>query len=109
MYIADNGNSRIRKVTVSTGIISTIAGTGTATYAGDNGAATAASLNRASGIALDSSGKNKIHHLFIYLFIFVIDSSITTSDNIYVADQSNVRIRKISPYVFRYFYINHYI
>lgn len=72
MYIADNGNSRIRKVTVSTGIISTIAGTGTATYAGDNGAATAASLNHASGVALDSSGENKIHHLFIYLFSLLI-------------------------------------
>ena len=45
VYIADYGNNRIRKVTVSTGIITTIAGTGTASYSGDNGAATSATLN----------------------------------------------------------------
>jgi hypothetical protein len=32
LYIADAGNSRVRKVTVATGIITTIAGTGTAGY-----------------------------------------------------------------------------
>ncbi len=56
MYIADWYNQRIRKVTVSTGIITTIAGTGTATYSGDNGQATAAALNFPYGVALDSSG-----------------------------------------------------
>ena len=72
MYIADTGNHRVRKVTVSTGIITTIAGTGTASYSGDNGLATLAGLNYPDGIAVDSS------------------------DNIYVADQSNERIRKMT-------------
>ena len=57
VYIADNGNNRIRKVTVSTGIISTIAGTGTSSYSGDNGAATSAALYMPCGIALDTSGR----------------------------------------------------
>ena len=55
VYIADYGNNRIRKV--STGIISTIAGTGTASYSGDNGAATSATLNYPAGVALDASGR----------------------------------------------------
>ena len=57
VYIADAGNNRIRKVTVSTGIISTIAGTGAASYSGDNGAATSATLNYPYGVALDASGR----------------------------------------------------
>ena len=57
MYIADTLNYRIRKVTVSTGIITTIAGTGTGSYSGDNGAATAAALNAPSGVAVDASGR----------------------------------------------------
>ena len=57
MYISDNDNERIRKVTVSTGIITTIAGTGTSSYSGDGGAATSATLNNPIGVALDSSGR----------------------------------------------------
>ena len=57
VYIADASNCRIRKVTVSTGIISTIAGTGTRSYSGDNGAATSAALNRPLGVAVDASGR----------------------------------------------------
>ena len=57
MYIADELNNRIRKVTVSTGIISTIAGTGTSSYSGDNGAATSATLYYPKGVALDASGR----------------------------------------------------
>ena len=57
VYIADQGNHRIRKVTVSTGIISTIAGTGGATYSGDNGEATSAILSYPGGVALDASGR----------------------------------------------------
>ncbi len=45
MYIADCVNNRVRKVTVSTGIITTIAGTGSASYSGDGGQATSASIN----------------------------------------------------------------
>ena len=56
VYIADWYNHRIRKVTESTGIISTIAGTGTSSYSGDNGAATSATLNSPIGVAVDASG-----------------------------------------------------
>ena len=57
VYIADSYNCRIRKVTVSTGIITTIAGTSTGSYSGDNGAATSATLNLPCGVALDASGR----------------------------------------------------
>ena len=56
VYIADASNHRIRKVTISTGIITTFAGTGTASYSGDNGPATSATLNYPSGVAVDSAG-----------------------------------------------------
>ena len=55
VYIADTYNHRIRKV--SNGIIITIAGTGTGSYSGDNGAATSATVNRPTGVALDASGR----------------------------------------------------
>lgn len=70
-YIADTWNHRVRKVS-STGIISTIAGTGTSGFSGDGGAATAAALSGPTGVTLDNSG------------------------NIYIADQQNNRVRKIS-------------
>ena len=57
VYIADDRNFRIRKVTVSTGIITTIAGTGSAGYSGDNGAATSATLYWPYGVAVDVSGR----------------------------------------------------
>ena len=56
MYIGDWGNYRVRKVTVSTGIITTIAGTGTQSFSGDNGQATSAALNYLEGIRLDAAG-----------------------------------------------------
>ena len=55
VYIADYGNNRIRKV--STGLISTIAGTGSASYGGDGGAATSATLYNPVGVAVDASGR----------------------------------------------------
>ena len=57
MYIADYYNNRIRKVTVSTGIISTIAGTGSTGYSGDNGDAISAALYLPHGVAVDASGR----------------------------------------------------
>ncbi len=72
IYIADVGNYRIRKVTVSTGIISTVAGNGTQGYAGDGGAATSAELQGPTGVAVDSAG------------------------NIYIADSYGNRIRKVA-------------
>jgi trimeric autotransporter adhesin len=70
LYIVDWGNSRIRKV--SNGIITTVAGTGTAGYNGDNIAAASAELNNPYGVAVDSA------------------------NNLYIADTSNSRIRKVS-------------
>ena len=67
VYIADSSNSRIRKVTVSTGIISTIAGSSTSgSYSGDNGAATSARLNYPNGVAIDASVR------ILYLVILII-------------------------------------
>ena len=57
VYIADYVNCRIRKVTVSTGIITTIAGTGTGSYSGDNGAAISAELYDPHVVAVDASGR----------------------------------------------------
>ncbi len=73
VYIGDYYNNRIRKVTASTGIITTIAGSSTSTgFSGDGGAATSATMYYAYGVALDSSG------------------------NVYVADKNNHRIRKVT-------------
>src|SRR5207244_12569062 len=72
LYIADHGNHRIRKVAAATGIITTVAGNGINTFAGDGGAATNASLNYPASVALDASG------------------------NLYIADPNNNRIRKVA-------------
>ncbi|HEX4322708.1 MAG TPA: FG-GAP-like repeat-containing protein [Acidobacteriaceae bacterium] len=56
LYISDFGNNVVRKITTSTGIISTYAGNGTLAYSGDNGPATAASIGSNVGIAFDASG-----------------------------------------------------
>ena len=71
LYIADTANHRIRKVTASTGNISTAAGTGIAGFRGDGAAATSAQINRPRGVAVDGSG------------------------NLYIADTENHRIRKV--------------
>ena len=60
MYISDSLNCRIRKVTASTGMITTVAGTGAipsvvASYNGEGGLATAASIHTA-GLAIDTAG-----------------------------------------------------
>ena len=57
VYIGDLGNNRVRKVS-STGIITTIAGTGSGSYSGDGGQATSASLHGPAGVTLDSSGSH---------------------------------------------------
>ncbi len=64
VYIADTGNNRIRKVTM-TGNITTIAGgIGTSDYSGDGGAATLATLSLPKGVSLDSSGEQLPSKLF---------------------------------------------
>jgi uncharacterized protein (TIGR03437 family) len=56
IYISDTGNSRIRKVNATTGIITTLAGNSIRGYSGDGGPATSASLQFPHGIALDGNG-----------------------------------------------------
>jgi sugar lactone lactonase YvrE len=56
LYISDATNNAVRKVTVSTGLINTIAGTGTAGTTGDGGPATSAELDDPQQIAVDSTG-----------------------------------------------------
>ncbi|MFP5236427.1 MAG: Ig-like domain repeat protein [Acidobacteriota bacterium] len=71
LYIGDTHNQRVRMVAAATGIITTIAGTGSKTFTGD-GTATSSALARPRGVAVDSTG------------------------TVYVADSDNNRIRKIT-------------
>ncbi len=72
LYIADLNNNRIRKVNPD-GVITTVAGTGTAGYNGDNRQAISAQLNAPYGVAADWTG------------------------NLYITDRSNNRIRQVAP------------
>ena len=56
LFISDAGNQRVREVNGSTGIITTIAGTGKYGYFGNGGAATSAVLGNPQQLALDGSG-----------------------------------------------------
>ncbi len=72
LFIVDRDAQVVRKVTIATGLISTIAGVNNAPgFTGDNGLATAAKLNNPTAASFDASG------------------------NLYVTDQANQRIRKI--------------
>ena len=64
VYIADTYNHIIRKVDTS-GIITTIAGTRSAGFSGDGGAATSATLNYPFGVALDSTGTQACYNTLI--------------------------------------------
>ncbi len=90
MYIGDTRNHRVRKITVSTGIITTIAGTGTAGYSGDGGAATSAMLNDPRDIATDASGDRltTIDHCTFNIVIYL--------GNEYICDCVNSRIRMVA-------------
>ncbi len=72
LYISEFGNNRVRKVDRSTGIITTVAGTGTAGFLGDGGPATAARMTNPGGLAFDPAG------------------------NLYICDVANNRVRKVS-------------
>jgi TonB family protein len=72
LFIADAGNSRIRKISAN-GVISTVAGTDTPGFSGDDGPAVRAQLKNPRGIALDAKG------------------------NLYISDTGNSRIRKVTP------------
>jgi sugar lactone lactonase YvrE len=56
IFIADTFDNRIREVTASTGVINTVAGTGTRGYSGDGSAATSALLNTPYGVFVDAAG-----------------------------------------------------
>ncbi|RMF95717.1 MAG: hypothetical protein D6734_05085 [Candidatus Schekmanbacteria bacterium] len=56
LYIADSSNNRIRKVDLTTGIITTVAGIGSGGYSGDGGPAVAAKIKTPSGIWFSSEG-----------------------------------------------------
>jgi hypothetical protein len=56
LFIADGGNNRVRRVAAGSGTITTVAGTGTASYGGDGGPATAADLNYPIWVGVDSTG-----------------------------------------------------
>ena len=73
LYIADSSNNRIREVTASTGIITTVAGNGTGGYAGDNGSAKSAELNNPYGVSVAFS-----------------------TGNFYIADPGNNRLREVN-------------
>ncbi len=68
VYVADTVNHRVRRIGTD-GTIETVAGTGEAGYAGDDGEATAAQLDQPAGLAVDAAG------------------------NVYVADWGNHRVR----------------
>lgn len=71
LYIADTYSHRVRKVATS-GIISTVAGTGVAGYSGDNGPATQAMINFPNGVSTSPDG------------------------SLYIAGYNNQRIRRVS-------------
>ena len=55
VYIADSSNHRVRKIDALTGIITTIAGSGAAGYAGYGGPATSALIQFPFGVNLDKN------------------------------------------------------
>ncbi len=82
MYIGDASNNRIRKVTIATGIISSIAGTGSTGYSGDTGYAISATFSYPLTIAIDSSGiphPIAIIDDFIHIFTKATYTSVITS------------------------------
>jgi|GEM_PF-467952 len=56
LYIVDNGNYRIRKVNIATGVITTFAGIGVGGYTGDGGHADSAEIEDMYGICIDTTG-----------------------------------------------------
>ena len=72
IYLADTWNNRVRKIFGDTGVISTVAGTGEKGFSGDGGAATAAKFGGIYCASLDPQ-----------------------SENLYLADLDNLRIRRV--------------
>ena len=63
VYFNGYCDHRVRKITTSTGIITTYAGTGTSSFGGDGGVASSAILKYPNGLCIDASGCNQ-HVLF---------------------------------------------
>ncbi len=78
IYIADNGNNRVRMIDVSTGIISTVAGSASSGSGGDGGAATAAQLGASFG---PNPG--------------VVGVTVDGAGNYYIGDGSNNKVRRV--------------
>jgi sugar lactone lactonase YvrE len=117
LYIADTGNSVVRKV--SNGVITTVAGNGAQGYSGDNGPATGARLKFPAGVAVDTSGNLFIADTGNWAIRKVSGGTITTyvgniccfpsglnspagltidgTGNVYIADSANQRILQVSP------------
>ena len=74
LYVADSGNHRIRKIDLATGIITTVAGSGSPGFEGDDGSALDAAFHAPHGVDVDHRG------------------------NIYIADTLNNRIRKVEAF-----------
>ena len=72
VWVAETGGNRVRRIDRQTGVITTVAGTGTAGFSGDGGPAVAAQLAAPTGLGDDPAG------------------------NVYVADRDNYRIRRIA-------------
>ncbi len=128
LLIADTQNRRIRKVDAS-GTITTIAGTGTEGYSGDGGLATQAMFHQAMDLAVDASGNiyfadstgqriRKIATNGIITTVagngtegysgdtgpaplaeldFPVSVAVDSSNNVYIADANNFRIRMVYP------------
>ncbi len=75
IYVADNGNQRIRKITAS-GIVTTVAGTGANGYTGDGGAATAATFSYPYGVIFDLTGNMYISDMNNHVIRMVNTSGI---------------------------------
>jgi len=56
LYVADQSNNRVRAISLETGLIQTVAGTGSAAYTGDGIPATEAGLAGPSGLACAEDG-----------------------------------------------------
>ncbi len=69
VYFNDLSYNRVRKITTSIGIISTYAGTGTASYSGDGGVASSATIRDPNGLCIDTSGRGLSNiHPYVTLY-----------------------------------------
>jgi sugar lactone lactonase YvrE len=72
LYLADTNNNRVRRLDLVSGVVTTVAGNGVATFAGDGGQATSASLS------------------------FPVDVDCDATGNLYICDRDNHCVRKVT-------------